>query len=429
MARMRLAAKIASVVGVLLVGAALYYWHPWAKPEDPRARFETTAIDRGDIVAKVTASGTLSALVTVQVGSQVSGRLKEIKANFNSQVKKGEVIARLDSQLFMAALEQARANYAAAQADLLKAKVQALDADRQLARAKRLDEQKLTARADFDTAQANADVSHAQVASAAGHVAQTQAALHQAEINLDYTTIESPIDGMVISRNVDVGQTVAASLQAPILFVIAENLHKMQVDTSVAEADVGKLRPDMVATFTVDAYPLDRFEGRVRQIRNAPQTLQNVVTYDAVIDVANPNLALRPGMTANVTFVHANRGNVLRAPNAALRFKPTPEMFAGPGRPGAGNHGPTSNSMSVGAGAAKLKRDERPDRRTVWVLRGSQPVAVPVKIGVTDGTHTEIVEGELHEGDAVITDLASTATPTGAGPNRGGASMPYRRIL
>src|SRR5262245_4252065 len=225
---MRAPAKIAWTVGLVLAGAGLYVWRPWVKPEDPRARFDTTAIDRGNIVAKVTASGTLSALVTVQVGSQVSGRLKEINADFNSQVKKGQIIARLDPQLFNAALEQARANLIAAQGDLAKAKVQAMDADRQLARASKLAEQKLTAQADFDTAQANADVNHAQVAAAEGRVAQTKAALHQAEVNLDYATIESPIDGIVISRNVDVGQTVAASLQAPILFVIAENLHKMQ---------------------------------------------------------------------------------------------------------------------------------------------------------------------------------------------------------
>jgi len=418
---MRLLVKIAWIVGLLVLGVGLMAWHPWAKVEDPRAKFETTPIDRGNIVAKVTASGTLSALVTVQVGSQVSGRLKDIFADFNTSVKKGQVIARIDPQLFAAALEQARANYTAAQADLLKAQVQALDTDRQLARAKSLWERKLTAQADFDTAQANADSNRAQVASSAGKVAQTKAALHQAQVNLDYTTIESPIDGVVISRNVDVGQTVAASLQAPILFVIAENLHKMQVDTSVAEADVGKLEPGMSTTFSVDAYPIERFEGTVRQIRNAPQTLQNVVTYDAVIDVANPRLLLRPGMTANVTFVHARRDNVLRTPNAALRFKPSPELLNGGTRARSGGA-----AVAQARVPRKAKSDEPPDRRTLWVLRGVKPVAVPVKIGVTDGTHTEIVEGDVHEGDLAITDLASTSATPSKPAASGGA---YRRIL
>jgi HlyD family secretion protein len=420
---MRLFVKIASTLGFLGLGIALFQWHPWTKSEDSRAKFDTTPIDRGNIVAKVTASGTLSALVTVQVGSQLSGRLKEIFADFNTSVKKGQVIARLDPQLFAAALEQSRANYAAAQADLLRAQVQALDADRQLARAKSLSDRKLTAQADFDTAQANADMNHAQVAGADGKVAQAKAALHQAQVNLGYTTINSPIDGVVISRNVDVGQTVAASMQAPILFVIAENLHKMQVDTSVAEADVGKLEPGMTAAFSVDAYPIERFEGHVRQIRNAPQTLQNVVTYDAVIDVANPALLLRPGMTANVTFVHANRSDVLRVPNAALRFKPAPELLNGGAAPRGSGNGAAAQAR---APRAKPKSDEPPDRRTLWVLRGQKPVAVPVKIGITDGTHTEILEGALHEGDLAITDLASTA----ASPTKpGGGNVPYRRIL
>jgi HlyD family secretion protein len=417
---MRRFTKIAWLVGLLAAAGAVYRWHPWTKSDDQLAKFDTTPVDRGNIVAKVTASGTLSALKTVQVGSQVSGRLKEIMADFNTVVKKGQVIARIDPQLFSAALEQSRANHAAAQGDLLKAQVQALDADRQLARAKSLSDRKLTAQADFDTAQANADISHAQVAAAEGRVAQAKAALHQAQVNLEYTTINSPIDGVVISRNVDVGQTVAASMQAPILFVIAENLHTMQVDTSVAEADVGKLEPGMSATFNVDAYPVDRFEGQVRQIRNSPQTLQNVVTYDAVIDVANPNLKLRPGMTANVTFVHANRVDVLRAPNAALRFKPSPELLKA---------GPREQSGAAKAQARpprpKPKSDEPPDRRTLWVLRGNKPIAVPVKIGITDGTHTEILEGELKEGEAAITDLAST----GAAPKPGAGNMPMRRIL
>ena len=295
-------------------------------------RYETARVDRGRIVAQVTATGTLSALVTVQVGSQVSGRIQQLFVDFNSPVKKGQLIAKIDPQLFQATLEQARANHIAARADLARAKVQAADAARQLARTRSLAERKLVAQADLDTAQATAEGAQAGVDAAAGKVEQARASLQQAQVNLAYTNIISPINGTVISRSVDVGQTVAASLQAPTLFVIAEDLAKMQVDTSVAEADIGKLRAGMDASFTVDAFPGRRFRGTVRQIRNAPQNVQNVVTYDAVVDVGNPDLELRPGMTANVSFVFADRADVLRVPNGALRFRPSAELQAGASR-------------------------------------------------------------------------------------------------
>jgi HlyD family secretion protein len=428
---MRRASTIAWTIGLLAIsGGAFYAWRTWDKErEAQRVKFETTPIDRGAIIAKVTASGTLSALVTVQVGSQVSGRIKELHATFNTAVTKGQLIARIDPQLFRAALEQAHANFLAAQGDLLAAKVQAVNADKQLVRAKGLADRKLTAEADFDTAQATADVARAQVASAEGHLAQTKAALHQAEVNLDYTSIISPIDGVVISRSVDEGQTVAASMQAPILFTIAEDLRKMQVDTSVAEADVGKLKDGMVATFSVDAYPTERFEGRVRQIRNAAQTLQNVVTYDAVIDVANPKLELRPGMTANVTFVHANRSNVLRVVNAALRFRPAPELLEKGVHKSPDHSGAAQAQSQPRTPRMRAKSDEPPDRRTVWVLRNNQPVPVKVKIGVTDGTHTEILEGSLNEGDAAITDVAATGTTAKSPPPGGAAQQRFGRIL
>ncbi len=231
-------------------------------------------------------------------------------------------------------------------------------------------------------------------------------------MNLAYTTIVSPIDGVVISRNVDVGQTVAASLQAPTLFVIAEDLAKMQVDTSVAEADVGKLKAGMPASFTVDAYPGERFSGKVRQIRNAPQTVQNVVTYDAVIDVDNPELKLKPGMTANVTFVYAEKDDVIKVPNAALRFRAPPSLLAegqggptGP-RPGGEARAPAGPGGGGGlrAGAAGGRPGEAADRRTVWTLVGDKPVPRKVKTGISDGTFTEVVEGDLKAGDVVITD-------------------------
>ena len=409
------------IAALLALGGGVYGTRQWSasSASDKPASYQTSAIDRGPIVAKVTASGTLSALVTVQIGSQVSGRIREILADYNSVVTKGQVIARLDPQLLKATLEQARANYDAAQADLLKANVQQKDSERQLGRARSLNEQRLTAQADFDTAQANADVAVASVAAAQGRVAQTRAAWHQAQVNLDYATITSPIDGVVISRSVDVGQTVTASLQTPTLFVVAEDLRKMQVDTSVAEADVGKLEAGMSAYFTVDAFPNERFEGKVRQIRNAATTVQNVVTYDAVIDVQNPELKLRPGMTANVTFVYADQQDALRTVNAALRFKPSPELLA-----------PGTKPADVAKPAARGRRDAAGSGRTLWVLRNNTPEQVSIKLGITDGAHTQILDSNLREGDLVITDVVGNrgAAASGGG-QRGGGPPGLRRIL
>ena len=257
----------------------------------------------------------------------MSGRIQDLAADFGSHVRKGEVIARLDARLFEAALEQATANRQAAQGTLAENQAKQVHADRELERAKALAAKKLIAPAELDARAADAAAATAAVAAAVGDLAQARAEQHQAAVNLGYTTIVSPIGGTVISRNVDVGQTVAASLQAPTLFTIAEDLRKMQVHTAVSEADVGKLAAEMPATFTVDAYPREKFRGVIRQIRDAPQTLQNVVTYDAVIDVDNDALKLKPGMTANVTFVYAERHDVLRVPTAALRFRPPAELL------------------------------------------------------------------------------------------------------
>jgi HlyD family secretion protein len=260
--------------------------------------------------------------------------------------------------------------------------------------------------------------------------------LHQAQVNLEYTTILSPINGVVISRSVDVGQTVAASLQAPTLFVIAEDLGKMEVDASVSEADVGKLSPQMTATFTVDAYPGERFSGTIRQIRNAAQTLQNVVTYTSVIDVANPELKLRPGMTASVTFIYAQRDDVVRVPNAALRFRPAPEVIAQL-RAGGDEHGrrngerPSAGGEAQPTSARRAQRaphqNEDPSRRTVWVQRddgSARPVSL--RPGVSDGTLTEVVEGDLKPGDLVITDAASSGPAGPGGPVRIGGGTGNR---
>ena len=401
---------ILAASGAVLV-AALGLWRWRAGSRAPGLQMETVRVDRGRIVAKVTATGTLSAIVTVQVGSQVSGRIAELRADFNSTVKKGQLIAKIDPQLFQAAVEQARANYVAAQGNLAKSKAQAVDAERQYKRNETLAERKLIAQADLDTSQSNSEAAKAQVDASAGAVEQARAALHQAEVNLAYTDIVSPTNGVVISRNVDVGQTVAASLQAPTLFVIAEDLAKMQVDTSVAEADVGRLKGGMQAAFTVDAYPSETFQGVVRQIRNAPQTVQNVVTYDAVIDVNNADLRLKPGMTANTTFIYAEKEDVLRVPNSALRFRPPPDLFGPAARPGAAARGGGANSLAKAA-------PDTPDRRTVWVLRGEKPEPVRIRVGISDGTLTEVLEGSLDAGDQVITDAVGPPRGMAAGLRR-----------
>jgi len=403
---------LAAAVAVAAAAVGLWRWQ--GSRAKPKVQMDTVAVDRGRIVAKVTATGTLSALVTVQVGSQVSGRIAALYADFNSAVRKGERIAKIDPALFQATVEQARANYVAAQGNLAKARAQAVDAQRQRDRARALAERKLIAQADYDTASSNAEAAQATVEAASGSVEQARAALHQAQVNLAYTDILSPTKGVVISRNVDVGQTVAASLQAPTLFVIAEDLAKMQVDTSVAEADVGRLKAGMAASFTVDAYPSEVFRGTVRQIRNAPQTVQNVVTYDAVIDVDNGELKLKPGMTANVTFVYAEKEDVLRVSNAALRFRPTPEMLAA-ARAGAGS----GNAGAARGGQAPARGAEAHDQRTIWVLRDGKPTPVRIRIGISDGSLTEVAEGEVQPGDPVITDAVGPPSGFAAGLRRG----------
>ena len=421
--------RLLLVAGILVLAAGVTFWRVRAARQTGAVKFETAAVDRGRLVAKVTATGTLSALVTVQVGSQVSGTIASLDADFNSPVKKGQVIARIDPALFQAAVEQARANVSAAEGNLARAQAQAVDADRQARRQKELGDRKLVAQADIDTAQSNADAAAASVKAAQGSLAQTRAALSQAQVNLAYTKIVSPTSGVVISRNVDVGQTVAASLQAPTIFVIAEDLAKMQVDTNVAESDVGRLQANMPATFTVDAYSNRVFRGTVRQVRNAPQTVQNVVTYDAVVDVANPDLALKPGMTATVTFVYAEKDDALRVSNAALRFRPPPGVALSKVEPAARGRG----GARGGAGGAQPAADPgaprgRPDcpgdgARTVWVLRNGNAEPVHIKTGISDGTSTEVVEGELAPGDLVVTDATGSAgsgASSGGGPPRGG---------
>jgi HlyD family secretion protein len=382
-----------ALAAVVLIGFAGMRFS--AKRSAPQIHYDTLAIDKGRLAAKVSASGALSALVTVSVGSQVSGRIDSLRADFGSSVHKGQVIATIEPSLLQAAAQQARANYAAARAAVERARAQRINSDRQAARARALYAQRLIAAADNDQAEAGAEVARAELKAARSSVEQAKAARDQAELNLHYATIVSPIDGIVISRNVDVGQTVAATLQAPTLFTIAQDLTRMQVDTNVAEADVGKIREGMAVSFTVDAYPERVFPGRVRQVRDNAQTLQNVVTYDAVIDVDNRERKLKPGMTASVTFVYADKAEVVRVPNAALRFRPERALLS----------------------ALKQKPDTAalpPGVRTLWLLRDGAAKPTRVRVGISDGVFTELLEGPVRPGDMAVTEAA-------AGPEKPGA--------
>lgn len=428
------------VVG--LVVAALVVFGGWklaAQADKVEIDYKTAKVQKQKLVAQVTASGTLSARVTVQVGSQVSGRVQEIFVDWNSPVKKGQLIARIDPQLFQAQAAQANANYVSAKAQLARAEVLAFDADRIYTRAKALAAQSLAGQAEVDTAETNAKVAKTQIDVAKATLEQMGAALNLAQVNLSYTKIISPIDGVVISRNVDVGQTVAASLSAPVLFTIAEDLKKMQLDTNVAESDVGRMEPGMRAQFTVDAFPGVKFPGEIALIRYAPQTVQNVVTYDAVVAVDNSDLRLRPGMTATIAIVYQERESALVVPNAALRFKPPKEADAGAQDASAGpppwvseggadggegfhrRHGDGGPRDGGGGGfRGNGGGGEGRNRKKVYVLRNGEAVGVDVRTGLTDGSFTEILAGELAEGDLVITDATTKgqkpAAAAGAAP-------------
>lgn len=394
-----------------------------------KTQISSIAVERGDVAAAVTAGGTLQALVTVQVGSQVSGRIASLEADYNSIVKKGQVVARIDPQQLQAAVRRTEANVAAATGNVAKSKATLADAERQLRRARELLPQGYVSQAEIDSLATAVEQAQAEVAAQQGALAQARAAYSEAQVNLDYTVIRSPTDGMVVTRSVDVGQTVAASLQAPVLFTIAQDLKKMQVHTSVAESDVGQLKEGMAAEFSVDAYPTRKFQGRVSQVRVSPTTVQNVVTYDAVVDVENPELELKPGMTANVSFRTAEAKDVLRVANAALRFKPPQAWLdaAKAAREKAGSGvGPAAGGNGNGG-----ERQRDPSIKRVWKkpADGGDPVPVPVRVGVTDGAVSQITplrEGMLAEGDQLVTGVSGgAAAASGQSGNRMAPPGPF----
>ena len=346
--------------------------------------FRTSSVSRGAITQAVTATGTLNPVVNVQVGSQISGNVSKLYVDYNSNVKAGQVIAKIEPAIFKAAVTQAQGDLESAQAGLELAKLNAK-------RMEDLVKKQTSSQSELD--QANATLHQAQA-----NVMIKQGALDRAKTDLDHCTITSPIDGTVISRSVDVGQTVAASLSAPVIFTIANDLAKMQIDTNVAEADVGVIVKDQNVDFTVDAFPNRTFHGKVVQVRNAPTTVQNVVSYDTVIGVNNADLKLKPGMTANVSIVVAQRGNVLKLGNAALRFRPADAA------PDAASSGPSSRHLGRG------KPGTRPVEKTVYLLPPGSGTPHPVKIetGISDGIFTEVTEG-LKEGDEAVTAAVGKA--------------------
>ncbi len=314
------------IIALALVGAGVgaYYMNRPVKEPDVR----TAPVSRGDVVDAVAATGTLEAVTTVQVGTQVGGIIQELYADFNSIVRKGQVIARLDPTLLQTNIEQQRANVTRAEADLDRLKVALADGQQKLERAKALFEKNLLPRTELETAQVNVLSAQAQIKSSEAGLVQAKSQLNTAEVNRAHTVITAPIDGIVISRAVEPGQTVNAGMSAPTLFVLAADLTKMQVNANIDEADVGRMRPGQPVTFRVDAFPTETFTGAVEQVRLQPTTVQNVVTYQTVISVPNAELKLKPGMTANVTIEVNRKSNVLRVPAAATRFRPTNEVFA-----------------------------------------------------------------------------------------------------
>lgn len=416
---MRLKKIIITLVLLLAAGGAGYgYWRMNSTPKEPP--FLTAPVTKANIRQVVSSTGTLQAVTTVLVGSQVSGTIAKLSADYNSKVTRGQIVAQLDQSRFAARVEETRANLLASQASAAKSKVALEDAERTLKRVKELKQRDLVSQSELDGAQTAFDAARSQLNVAQAQVGQAQASMNQAQIDLGYTIIRSPVDGIVISRSVDVGQTVAASLSAPTLFTIANDLTRMEVHTNVDEADIGNIFEGQDVSFTVDAHPQRRFRGKVFQVRNAPQTIQNVVTYNSVVRISNKELLLKPGMTANVQFLVAQKEDVLSIPNIALRFRPQEEkneaqelLRQEQGRVGGRI---TQRRTSRGGGSGGGGEARRVRQVKVYVVKDGRAEAVDVQVGITDGSKTEIVAGSLTENDPVIIGSSSgTATQTQSG--------------
>ncbi len=362
------------MVAIVAVAAVLL----WVEQAPAPPHYVTVAAERGSLIRAVTATGTVNPVVTVQVGTYVSGPIVKLYCDFNTEVKKGQICAKIDPRPYQVTVEQARASLANAQAQLKKDEA-SLNYDRiTYQRNQSLARENVVSQDVLDSSRSTADQAAAQVELDRANIRQQEASLHAAEVNLGFTDIISPVDGTVVSRNVDVGQTVAASFQTPTLFLIARDLTRMQVDASVSESDVGPVRVGQSAEFTVDAFPHHPFPATVSQVRQAPVTVQNVVTYDVVLNVSNPELLLKPGMTANARIITAAQEDVLKAPLQALRFSPDGDD---PARRHSGDH-----------------------TASLWVLDGKALRQLEVVRGADDGTSVEIVSGDLKPGEQVVID-------------------------
>jgi HlyD family secretion protein len=379
-----LIAGLAALVVLIAIGAV---W--WLSSAGSNVRYSTAAVTRGDVTRAVVATGTVNPVLTIIVGSYVSGTIQDVQCDFNTQVKQGQVCAKIDPRPYQTVVDQNRANLTVAQAQLEKDKANLSYTETVYDRNSRLALTKAVSQDTLDNAKSALDQARAQIGVDQATIELRQAQLEAADVNLGYTNIVSPVNGTVVARNVTIGQTVAASFQTPTLFLIATDLTKMQVDTNVSESDIGGIKDGNQAYFTVDAFPNRNFQGKVSQVRQSPQTLQNVVTYDVVVSVDNTDLALKPGMTAASRIVTDERKGVLRVPSQALRFVPSGAATRASGQR-------AGSSGQAGKAAAPSNQG------VVYVLRDGKPVKVPVTVGLDDDSHAEIVKGELKQGDRVI---------------------------
>jgi HlyD family secretion protein len=375
------------LVAVIIIGALIYFFKSGRSQE----KYETALIDRGDITEKITATGTINPVNSVKVGSQVSGRIIKILADYNAQVKKGQVVAQLETDIYQSKVEQADANYKMSQAQVMEAKAALVDAESNFRRAKKLSTDQVLSERDLEIAETKYTAAQASYRAAVAKEEQSKALLNSAKVDLSHTTIYSPVDGIVISRNCDVGQTVVATFQTPDLFLIAEDLTKMRVDAYVDEADIGKVSVGQEVQFTVDSYPEQVFTGTISQVRFAPKELQNVVSYATVIEVANPELMLRPGMTASIAIIAAHKKNILRVANAALRFKPDAEdKDFSKYQASSDNQAPAADN--------EIKKLYR-----LWIINQDGKIqTAEITTGIYDTRYTEIATGDVKEGQAVI---------------------------
>ncbi len=410
--------KVWAVVlaAILIAGAGTAYYRLRASNETPALQVAT--VTRGDVVELVDATGTLSPVDTVEVGAQVTGRVQSLGADFNDRVEQGQVVARLEPALLQAQVDQAAATVTRLQAEVNRADVALADAGTKLARAEALAREALISAADLDTARSTRDSARASVVSARAQVVQARASLDQARVNLGHTIIRSPTSGVVLSRNVEIGQTVTSGLQTPTLFVIARDLQKMEVQANVAESDIGRVEAGQPVTFTVDAYGSRPFKGRVSEVRLQPVVSQNVVSYTTVIDVDNPELLLKPGMTATVRIETARADNALRVPSAALRFQPTPEVLQAMGQPAAAAASSGRRARNTADATAQPRT-----ARTVWTVVAGRLEPVRVETGVSDGAFTTVASQALDEGAEVATGMAAATTAANSTRSSGGSPL------